>query len=347
MPPAENNETRKLQFTGRSTFIISLPKKWMAEMQLRVGDPVTIIRGMNSSLSVFPNIMRTSVTEECTCKVSGKEGANTVKRKVISMYLRGYNIIHIKPEGERFLPKQRDAVREVVNRNLIGAEIIEDSSGLITVTILMGIAAGLSMNTALRRMFLIGVSMHRDAITALCSDDKELAMNAIRADDEVDRFSLYLLRNLVIASQHERLLYEIGLKKPTDCFAYRAAGKSLERIADHGSRIAYECQHTDMNLPNEILLKIKEMSEMSLKLVDNSIAAFLQGDYYAADKITDQVQSIASFENDILAMLNKFQDYDSTSVPLILAEIRRTAEHGADIAEAALNQSVNAITEPA
>jgi hypothetical protein len=89
MPPVDNNETRKLQFTGRSTFIISLPKKWMAEMQLRVGDPVTIVRGMNSSLSVFPNIMRTSLTEECTCKVSGKEGANTVKRKVISMYLRG------------------------------------------------------------------------------------------------------------------------------------------------------------------------------------------------------------------------------------------------------------------
>ena len=65
MPPVDNNETRKLQFTGRSTFIISLPKKWMAEMQLRVGDPVTIIRGMNSSLSVFPNIMRTSLTEEC------------------------------------------------------------------------------------------------------------------------------------------------------------------------------------------------------------------------------------------------------------------------------------------
>ena len=64
--------------------------------------------------------------EKCTLKVGGKEGANTVKRKVISMYLRGYNIIHIKPEGERFLPKQRDAVRELVNRNLIGAEIIED-----------------------------------------------------------------------------------------------------------------------------------------------------------------------------------------------------------------------------
>ena len=68
-----------------------------------------------------------------------------------------------------------------------------------------------------------------------------------------------------------------------------SAGKSLERIADHGSRIAYECQHTDMKLPNEILLKIKEISETSLKLVADSVGAFLQGDYYApADKITDQ-----------------------------------------------------------
>jgi phosphate uptake regulator len=235
---------RKIQFTGRSTFIISLPKKWMHEMQLNVGDPVTILKTTNGSLSIFPNIMRMPITEECFARITEKEGRSTVKRKIISMYLRGYNVMHVRPQAERFLPSQRDAVREVVSRNLMGAEIIEDQ--LITVAILMGIA-GLSVKVALKRMFLIAMSMHRDAITAMYTGDKELAADVIRTDDEVDRFSLYILRNLALASQHERLLYEIGLNSPADCFAFRLVGKILERIADHASRIAYKSQ----NIPDK------------------------------------------------------------------------------------------------
>jgi phosphate uptake regulator len=340
-----DNEIRKIQFTGRSTFIISLPKKWMQEMQLTVGDPVTILKTTNGSLSIFPNIVRNSITEECSVNMTENENQNSVRRKVISTYLRGYNVIHIRPETGRFHPNQRDAVREVVNRNLMGAEIIEDSSQLITVTVLMS-AAGLSVNTALKRMFLIGISMHRDAISALESGDQELAYDVMKADDEVDRFSLYILRNLVLASQHERLLYEIGLKSSTDCFAYRVVGKTLERIADHASRIAYKCQNIEGNkLPEGVLQKLKEMSEKSLQILDNSMTAFLQGDYYLADKVADESQTIVSFENDILTILNKFQDPNSLSVKLILEDVRRTAEHAADIAEATLNQNVLAISE--
>jgi phosphate uptake regulator len=340
-----DREVRKIQFTGRSTFIISLPKKWMAEMQLSVGDPVTILKTNNGSLSIFPNIMRTPLTEECSVRTTENESQNSVRRKVISMYLRGYNVIHIKPETERFLPLQRDAIREVVNRNLMGAEIIEDSSQLITVTVLMS-AAGLSVNTALKRMFLIAVSMHRDSISALSSGDKELAEDVIKADDEVDRFSLYILRNLVLASQHERLLYELGLKSSTDCFAYRVVGKTLERIADHASRIAYKCLSLAGNkLPEEILEKLKIMSEKSLQILDNSINAFLQGDYYLADKVADESQTIIAFENDILTILNSLQDQNAAAVKLILEDIRRTAEHASDIAEATLNQNVHTISQ--
>jgi phosphate uptake regulator len=341
-----DNEIRKIQFTGRSTFIISLPKKWMHEMQLNVGDPVTILKTTNGSLSIFPNIMRMPITEECFARITEGEGRTTVKRKIISMYLRGYNVIHIRPETKRFLPSQRDAVREVVSRNLMGAEIIEDSSQLITITILMG-AAGLSVKIALKRMFLIGMSMHRDAITAMCTADKELAADVIRTDDEVDRFSLYILRNLALASQHERLLYEIGLNTPTDCFAYRVVGKTLERIADHASRIAYKSQNiSDINMPDEISHMLRNMSERSLQILDNSMLAFMQEDYYSADKVADESQTIVSLENDILDLLSKFQDYDSSPIKLILEDVRRTAEHAADIAEATLNQNVNRINEP-
>jgi phosphate uptake regulator len=54
-PAVNNNEVRKIQFTGRSTYILSLPKKRMQEMHLKAGDPVNIIREANNSLSIIPH----------------------------------------------------------------------------------------------------------------------------------------------------------------------------------------------------------------------------------------------------------------------------------------------------
>jgi phosphate uptake regulator len=41
--------------------------------------------------------------------------------------------------------------------------------------------------------------MHKDAMSALTELNRELAKEVIKSDDEVDRFSLYVLRNLMMA----------------------------------------------------------------------------------------------------------------------------------------------------
>ncbi len=54
----ENEIVRKIQLTSKSTYILALPKKWIHEMHLKPGDPVTIVRESELTLSVVPNILR-------------------------------------------------------------------------------------------------------------------------------------------------------------------------------------------------------------------------------------------------------------------------------------------------
>ena len=63
-------------------------------------------------------------------------------------------------------------------------------------------------------MYLIASSMHKDAMSALAELNYELAKEVIRSDDEADRFSLYVFRNLVMAMQNGRVFREMGLKNP-------------------------------------------------------------------------------------------------------------------------------------
>ena len=151
--------------------------------------------------------------------------------------LSGYNMINLRSNTGRINPSQRAAVREVVRMNLVGTEIIADASDLITIQILISIPE-LSVNTAIRRMFLISTAMHSDAIASLGEHNHELARTIIKSDDEVDRFGLYILRNLVIATQNERIVQEIGLRNRSDCLSYRVAVRSIQRVADHAAGIA-------------------------------------------------------------------------------------------------------------
>ena len=342
-----DGEVRKIQFTGRSTYILSLPKRWMQEMHLKPGDPVNILREANNSLSIIPHAERSSsLASEATAVILEKENVTSLQRKVISIYLAGYNTMHLKSKTGRISPAQRDAVREVVRRNLVGTEIIADSSDAITIQVLLTLPE-LSVNTAVRRMFLIASSMHKDAMLSLSEMNHELANAVIKSDDEVDRFSLYILRNLVIATQNERVLREIGLKRPADCLSYRVAVKSIERIADHSFGIAENCLKIgrQQEISKEVFEKIEKMSQLSLVIFNDSVEAFLRRDYVMADSVVDKVENIRSVENDIISILNREDKMTSnepvnSNIRLILEDIRRTAEHASDIAEGS-NESDN------
>lgn len=314
-------------------------------MHLKAGDQVTLVRELDNSLSVVPISSGPSESlSEVTAVIMPNEGSNTLKRKVVSMYLAGYNIIHLKLKSGRMNPALRDAVRDVVRRNLVGTEMIADASDIITLQVLLSLPE-LSVNTAIRRMYLIASSMHKDAMSALAELNHELAKEVIKSDDEVDRFSLYILRNLVMAIQNGRVLREMGLKNPSDCLSYRVAVKSIERVADHACSIAEKATRLKDKVPKESLQRIDKMSHLALSVLGDSVEALLLRDYQLADKTVDTSETIHSLEDDAKAAIEKDRVHDPANLKLALEDIRRTAEYASDIAEAAMNETIDEVIE--
>ena len=82
-------------------------------------------------------------------------------------------------------------------------------------------------------MTIITSSMHKDAIIALRTIDHQLAKDVRATDYEVNRFHLYIIRQLKTAIQNPRIITAIELKTPRDCLGYRLVTKMVERTADH------------------------------------------------------------------------------------------------------------------
>jgi phosphate uptake regulator len=170
----------------------------------------------------------------------------------------------------------------------------------------------------------------------------------IQSDDDVDRFSLYISRNLVLAlhnGQHQ--INQIGLKTASDCPSYRIVVKSIERIGDHVSGIAEKCLELKERLALELVSTISKISELSLSVFRDSLESFLQRNYELDAKKVDISHFVYPLEENVIARLQKSKEVhcQSDSIRLVLENIGGTAEYASDIAETAINETISEIME--
>ncbi len=130
-----NEEMRKIQFTGKSSYIVSLPKQWIIDMGLKQGDQVAVVRQGVSNLQIVPlkHHNKPIGTEEATIEIKPEEEDSTIVRKLISLYLLGFTIINVKSKVGRLKPSQRNSIKDAVKSILMGTEITADSIEGITI----------------------------------------------------------------------------------------------------------------------------------------------------------------------------------------------------------------------
>ncbi|TLY11310.1 MAG: AbrB/MazE/SpoVT family DNA-binding domain-containing protein [Thaumarchaeota archaeon] len=337
----QGEETRKLQYTGGSSYIVSLPKKWIQDLGLKQGDHVVILRQGNSMLQIAPASKRVAKEQrEATIEVSKENNPYFIARKLIALYFLGFNVITIVPKEDRLLVEQREVIKSIVRRVLMGTEIIADSATGITLQVLINLL-DLSVDAAFKRMLLIAKSMYRDTLLALQENNVELAGEVVKSDDEVDRFSFYIVRQLKIAIKNEHLLKEIGLEEPRNCLGYRLIAKSVERVADHAVVISKDIIENPHPLKKDIVEKIASMSYFALEVLDDASLSMFKRDYEAADKAIEKARKIDEMEKAILRAVSKPRDVNELyRIKLITENIRRVAEYASDIAEIVLNMTV-------
>jgi phosphate uptake regulator len=338
----EQEETRKIQFTGKSSYIVSLPKQWIQELGLKQGDQIRVARQGSSALQIYPPKFHANVSQkdDATIEIDSEEEPKAIIRKLISLYFLGYKTINIKPKTGRLKPAQRTAIKGAVKRMLMGSEIISDSTGGITIQVLVNLLE-LSVNGAFKRMIHLAKSMLNDAILAVKEENLDLAEEVINTDDEVDRFGFYIIRQLKIAIQNEHMLKEMGLGRARNCLGYRLVVKNIERTGDHAAFIAQDLLEFKKGIKKEILEKIQDMNEFSISVLDDACLALFKEDYIQAEKTIEEANQISKYEKKVLDSTKSLKDDEEIFRIRRMAEnIRRIAEYASDIAEIVLNINV-------
>ncbi len=341
----EREETRKIQFTGKSSYIVSLPKKWVMDLGLKRGDQIRIVRDGSSALQIYPPHYHTKSvqTEEATIEIDIEEETSSITRKLISLYFLGFKTVNVKPKEGRLKPVQRTAVKDAVRRMLMGTEIISDSSSGITIQVLVNLLE-LSVDGAFKRMIHLAKSMLNDAILAQKEQNFDLAQEVINTDDEVDRFGFYIIRQLKIAIQNEHMLKEMGFSNARNCLGYRLFVKNIERTGDHAALIAQDLLEFKKGIKKEIIAKIQDMNEFAISVLDDACLALFKEDYAQAEKTVKKTNEVTRYEKKIFDATKSLKDDEEIyRIRRMTENIRRISEYASDIAEIVLNINIEKV----
>ncbi|AFK21897.1 phosphate uptake regulator PhoU [Pyrococcus sp. ST04] len=228
-------EFRKIQFTGRSSYIVSLPKSWVKEHGLKQGDVVSLVINPDGSITIFPGKPKeTSLSK--IIRMSKKFSPDMAVRLVISAYIQGYDIIEIELEEE--MPLYKVVIRKTL-QSLPGVEIILDEPQKIVAKSLLD-EDEINLAELLGRMESIVKSMFGDLELIIQNPgEKELLRDINDLENELDRFYFLIIRAVNRLLSKKGVTEESGLIKRTfDLIGILLIARNIERIGDHIIRIA-------------------------------------------------------------------------------------------------------------
>ncbi len=255
-------QPRSVQVTGRSTYIISLPKEWARSVGIGKGSTVYLEVLADGSLRISPSPSgrRGQLTKVIDASKYGD--VSSLMREIISHYLAGYNSIRIEYGAERKDLAER--VKEIIESSILGFSVLEGTATSMTFYAVLD-PSSMSLDDAASKLVSDALHMLEDTLRGMRERDSSLLEGVIRQDQLVDKLYLLVAKQLTIALMNPVNVRDFGLETPAEAPHLFLAAKSVERIADHATIVARNTMDLILEggeIPPNILDSLEEAIEL-------------------------------------------------------------------------------------
>ena len=322
------SESRKLQKTGGSTLIVSLPKKWITENKLKAGSEVRLTEQPNSTIIIDHN--QTNLRKKISVVKCNDEESQHLFRDLIGVYLAGGT--EIKVTGNpRLTVKERKTIRKF-SASVIGLEIIEEEATQAILTDMSNPGA-LPFRTAIKRLYKIVSAMYNDSILIL-EGSEDLAADVVDRDKEADKLQWFIERQFNMMLENSNLSRQLEASS-FEGVVYSNVARYLERIADHACRLA-EIGYVAGLIPGRKMLPLAKDAGDIMK---EAMKSFINSDPRKATVIIDKGKKTMQKAQTYFENKYKKEMEHPLEFSIAMDAIMRTIAYSTDISEATINYS--------
>jgi phosphate uptake regulator len=330
-------ELRKVQFTGGSSYVLTLPKLWIDAEKIKKNDALGVEVQPDGTLLITRHIDKEPTQRTKEFDLDGITEPAYLFRLLIGAYISGYTFIVIHSQ-QRLPPFVREVVRNFTQMT-IGQEVVEERDTEIMLKDLLN-PAEMPFDNTIKRMFMIVKAMHEDAITAIRTKNQTLANDVTARDNDVDRLHWLIARQTNMILSNATLSRKMNIS-PVMALHYFTISRIIERIGDHAERIVFNVQPIFTKEINpEILGKIAKASELSVRIFDHSIVSFFNNDMKKANHNVESMRVLKTLCEDINTIVLTQETADAIALGSINESLKRAGEYAVDISENVINYLV-------
>jgi len=324
-------EARKVQITGKSTYMITLPKKWAVDIGLQPGSLVSITYRDDGTLLLTPPMDRPLVSRK-TLKIDS-DMSSELKMDIIGAYVMGHQFIELHAS---MIPQETRKEVKVLCKNLIGSEIVEETRDKMVIYDILN-PGEFTIERGLKRMNALVSGMLKDLIDVFNERIKEEMLSEIVArDEEVDRVYLLILKQFIRRLKAGWVSKEDQLNL-VEAFHYRLAADNLKRIGDHTVKIANMLRSVDFDkdVPKDITGRLVEVGKDSLDSIERGVISLRSTD----TKLASRVLSGNARIKEKISEISRLTIATPNALPLgiITDSISRIGDYAENIAELAID----------
>ncbi len=328
---------RRIQKTGGSTYIISLPKNWVIARGLRAGDTLLFSPRADGSLTVYAEVAGPTAPERRVVPVTNEMEKEHLFRRLIAEYIAGSPLLEVRTTA-RMSARTREVIRNFAQR-MIGPEILEETAESVILQDVVG-ANPLPIPSIIRREHQMVRAMQSDAMAAFRARDTSIARDVIERDWEVDRLHWFLEKQVTSALRDARVLATLELTLP-DCSTYLLASRVLERIADHAVRIAATVEILGPErTPERLAADLDRMAGTAGTALADALESLEHKDIERANEVVDTAKQITRERDRLLREIGSKRGRLAIGLAYVLESLERSAFYASDLAEIAINRAV-------
>ncbi len=331
-------DLRRIQITGGSSFMITLPKDWAESVGLKKNDTVGLQPQPDGSMVIYPGGERAALVGSTKVIDADRLGdRDFLYRQLVGAYIAGHDAIELRSDGE--LSSMAASTASSFTQTAIGLEILEESESRILIKDLMD-QGEIKPAKSVERMKVLVRNMLNDVLDALVERDAELLDTMSDRDREVDRLDWLISRQVNIHQKDITISRRMGMDL---CEISRCGtvSRSIERIGDHAVLLALNLRPIIEGNSTVVDERILSTGREVVTLFTDSVATWTGRDMEAANRCIERGGTLVRRSKEIADLGEGLDERTAMAAELIAGSVRRVAEYSMDIAEVAINSAMD------
>jgi phosphate uptake regulator len=330
-------ESRKVQKSGNSSFVVSLPAEWVRAYGIRKNAPVGMVVNQDGSIIIYPRETK-KAAEKPLCLLYRNERERTAMlRKMIGAYIAGFRSIEIRPDDRSF--KGAIALVSDFTSMTVGQEVVEESPQMIVLRDILS-PSELPMEKALLRMVNISKKMFSDSLAAIEHSDAGAREPMQQMERDIDRLWRLMARKHNMFLRLPASAEAEGITLPRASLYFLTA-RITERVSDHAVLI---CESLSCMLRRRgregSLSQLPQLGRECAAVYERACKSVFSLDAALADSVINEANTIEERFERLLA--EGTQPAASARLISMKHDIRRIAKYGAEMCENVIDFSVAA-----